>query len=94
LGGLLVGILANPDMLVYVGTGKEAPGVSTTGWLYGNFQQLVLQAEAAVFIIVFNVIGTYIILKVISAIVPLRMSEKMLKAGDAEAHGEEAYTMN
>jgi Amt family ammonium transporter len=94
LGGLLVGILANPDMLVYVGTGKEAPGVSTTGWLYGNFPQLVLQIEAAIFIIVLNIVGTFIILKVISAIVPLRMSEKMLKQGDAEAHGEEAYTMN
>jgi Amt family ammonium transporter len=94
MGGLLVGILANPDMLVYVGTGKEAPGVNTTGWLYGNLPQLWLQVEAAVFIIVLNVVGTYILLKIISAIVPLRMSEKMLKAGDKEAHGEEAYTMN
>ncbi len=93
LGGLLVGILANPDMLVYVGTEKEAPGVSTTGWLYGNFPQLVLQVEAAAFIIVLNIVGTFILLKIVAAIVPLRMSEKMLRAGDAEAHGEEAYTI-
>ena len=35
-GGLLTGILANPDMLEYIGTDKEAPGVSVTGLLYGN----------------------------------------------------------
>src|SRR5260370_39874710 len=34
-GGLLVGILANPDMLEYIGTDKEAPGVSVTGLTYG-----------------------------------------------------------
>ena len=36
MGGLLVGVLANPDMLLYIGTDKEAPGVNVTGWLYGN----------------------------------------------------------
>ncbi len=39
-GGLLVGILANPDMLMYIGTDKEAPGVSITGLMYGNPSQL------------------------------------------------------
>jgi Amt family ammonium transporter len=92
-GGLLTGILANPAMLVYIGTEKEAPGVSTTGWLYGNFQQFVLQAEAAAFIIVFNVIATFIILKIISFIVPLRMDEKTLRVGDHAVHGEEAYAL-
>ena len=70
-GGLLVGVLANPAMLMYIGTDKEAPGFSVTGLLYGNFQQLVLQAEGAAFIIVYNVIATFIILKVISIFVPL-----------------------
>jgi Amt family ammonium transporter len=92
-GGLLTGIFANPAMLVYIGTEKDAPGVSTTGWLYGNFQQFVLQIEAAVFIIVLNVIATYIILKIISFIVPLRMDDKMLEIGDDAAHGETAYAM-
>ena len=36
MGGLLTGGLANPDMLLYVGTDKDAPGVNATGWLYGN----------------------------------------------------------
>ena len=43
-GGLLVGILANPDMLEYIGTDKEAPGVNVTGLLYGDTgHQLLLQ---------------------------------------------------
>src|SRR6266404_6474138 len=52
-GGLLVGILANPDMLEYIGTDKEAPGVSVTGLLYGDTgNQLLLQLEGAAFIII------------------------------------------
>jgi ammonium transporter, Amt family len=92
-GGILTGIFANPAMLVYIGTEKDAPGVSVTGWLYGNFQQVILQVEAAVFIIVLNIIMTFIILKIVSFIVPLRMDEKMLQVGDDAAHGETAYAM-
>ena len=92
-GGLLVGILACPDMLMYIGTDKEAPGVNITGLLYGNPGQLLLQAEGAAFIIVYNVIATFIILKVISFIVPLRMDEATLKVGDDAVHGETAYAI-
>jgi Amt family ammonium transporter len=93
MGGLLVGVLANPDMLQYIGTDKEAPGVNVTGWLYGNAPQLLLQLEGAAFIIVYNVIATFIILKVISFIVPLRMDEATLKVGDDAVHGETAYAI-
>jgi Amt family ammonium transporter len=93
-GGLLTGVLACPDMLEYIGTDKEAPGVSTTGLLYGGgFSQLLLQAEGALFIIVFNVIVTFIILKVISFITPLRMDEATLRVGDDAVHGETAYAI-
>ena len=92
-GGLLTGIFANPDMLMYIGTDKEAPGVNITGLLYGNPGQLLLQAEGAAFIIVYNVIATFIILKVISFIVPLRMDEATLKVGDDAVHGETAYAI-
>jgi Amt family ammonium transporter len=92
-GGLLTGIFANPDMLMYIGTEKEAPGVNITGLLYGNAGQLLLQAEGAAFIIVYNVIATFIILKVISFIVPLRMDEATLKVGDDAVHGETAYAI-
>jgi Amt family ammonium transporter len=93
MGGLLTGILANPAMLEYIGTDKDAPGVNITGWLYGNPHQLLLQAEGAGFIIVYNVIATFIILKVISFITPLRMDEATLKVGDDAVHGETAYAI-
>ena len=93
-GGLLVGILANPDMLEYIGTDKEAPGVSVTGLLYGDTgTQLLAQIEAAAFIIVYNAIATFIILKVISIFVPLRMDEATLLVGDDAVHGETAYAI-
>ncbi len=93
-GGLLVGILANPDMLEYIGTDKDAPGVSVTGLLYGDTGlQLLHQLEAAVFIIAYNAIMTFIILKVISIFVPLRMDEATLMVGDDAVHGETAYAI-
>ena len=93
MGGLLVGVFANPDMLQYIGTDKEAPGINVTGLLYGNAPQLLLQFYGACFIIVYNVIATYIILKVIGFIVPLRMDEATLKVGDDAVHGETAYAI-
>ena len=94
LGGLLTGILATPDMLMYIGTDKDAPGVSVTGLLYGDSgHQLLLQLEGGVFIIVYNVVATFIILKVISFITPLRMDEATLKVGDDAVHGETAYAI-
>ncbi|HEV2335421.1 MAG TPA: ammonium transporter [Stellaceae bacterium] len=93
-GGLLVGILANPDMLEYIGTDKDAPGVSVTGLLYGDSGlQLLHQIEAAAFIIAYNAIMTFIILKVISIFVPLRMDEATLMVGDDAVHGETAYAL-
>jgi ammonium transporter, Amt family len=92
-GGLLVGVLGNPDMLQYIGTDKEAPGISVTGWLYGNVNQLLLQAEGAAFIIAYNAIATIIILLIISIFVPLRMDEATLKVGDDAVHGETAYAI-
>jgi Amt family ammonium transporter len=93
-GGVMVGLLANPDMLMYIGTEKDAPGVSVTGLLYGDTgNQLLLQLEGAVFIIIYNAIATFIILKVISIFVPLRMSEAQLVVGDDAVHGETAYAI-
>ena len=92
-GGLMVGILANPDMLMYIGTEKDAPGVSVTGLLYGNPSQVWIQLVGAAFIIAYNAIATYIILKVIGFIVPLRMDEATLKVGDDAVHGETAYAI-
>ncbi len=90
MGGLLTGVLANPAMLLNIGTDKDAPGVNATGWFSGNFEQLKLQALAAPFIIVLNAVATFVILKVIGIFVPLRMDAKTLEIGDMAVHGEEA----
>ena len=73
MGGLLTGVLANPDMLLYIGTDKDAPGINATGWYYGNFTQLKYKAIAALFIIVLNAVATFAIHKIIGMFVPLRM---------------------
>jgi ammonium transporter, Amt family len=93
-GGLLVGILADPGMLEYIGTEKDAPGVSVTGLLYGDSgHQFMLQLYAALFIIAYNAIMTFVILKVISIFVPLRMEDAKLRVGDDAVHGETAYAL-
>ncbi|HEV2366048.1 MAG TPA: ammonium transporter [Caulobacteraceae bacterium] len=93
IGGLLVGILANPAMIEYIGTDKDAPGVSVTGMLYahGDPKQLIIQLEAAAFIIAFNAVMTFVLLKIIGLFVKLRMDERMLEVGDDAVHGETAY---
>jgi Amt family ammonium transporter len=91
VGGLMAGLVADPAMLEYVANaaaGKNAATVSVSGWLYGGGPtQFIHQAEAAGFIIVTNIIGTFIILKVISLIVPLRVTEDIMVAGDLAIHG-------
>jgi len=93
LGGLLVGVLANPAVLEYIGTGKDAPGVSVSGMLYnkGDPTQLIHQIGAAAFIIVFNAIMTFVLLRVIGVFVKLRMDDATLAIGDDAIHGETAY---
>src|SRR5262249_55221128 len=52
-GGLMVGLLADPDMAVYLGSPDgQTAGFSTTGLFYGHPKQLALQAGAAATIIV------------------------------------------
>ena len=92
-GGLMTGILANPAMLRVHWHRQGSARHQRDGLLYGNAPQLLLQLEGAAFIIVYNAIATYIILKVISFIVPLRMDEATLKVGDDAVHGETAYAI-
>ncbi len=89
-GGLLVGLLADPKMIIYLGLGK-APDVTTAGLFYGHPKQLLIQAEAALTIIVWDALVTYVILRVIKFFTPLRMPDAELLAGDIAVHGEVAY---
>ncbi|MBU2821540.1 ammonium transporter, partial [Acidithiobacillus caldus] len=85
LGGILTGVLATKAGCVAYGLSN--PG----GAIDGNWHQVWLQLIGAAFIIALNLVMTYVILKVISLVVPLRMDEETLLIGDDAVHGEEAY---
>jgi Amt family ammonium transporter len=91
LGGLMVGLVANPAMIEYYSsdaTKKALADVSVGGLFYGaGPAQLGHQALAAVCIIVFDGIMTFAILKLISFVVPLRASDPEMEAGDLAIHG-------
>jgi len=62
------------------------------GWLYGNFDQFASQALAAAVAPAYAFIVTFVLLKVVGAVMPLRASEHEEAVGmDVVAHGEEAY---
>jgi Amt family ammonium transporter len=92
-GGLLVGVLADPSVVVYQKTGGPSGGSPSvvTGLIYGHPKQLLLQALAALTIIVYDGLMTFIILKIISFFTPLRMSEEEMAMGDLAVHDELAY---
>jgi Amt family ammonium transporter len=89
LGGLMVGLVANPAMIEYYTTdAKKQSDVSIGGLFYGaGFAQLGHQAIAAVSIIVFDAIMTFVVLKLISFVVPLRASNPEMEGGDLAIHG-------
>jgi Amt family ammonium transporter len=90
LGGLLVGVLADPKLIVYLGGGK-VPNVTTAGLAYGHPGQLAIQAGAALTIIVWDGLVTFLILKGISLFTSLRMTDAELVIGDLSVHDEVAY---
>jgi ammonium transporter, Amt family len=90
LGGLMVGLFADPKMIIYLGLGK-APDITTAGLFYGHPKQLLIQAGAALTIIVWDGLVTFVILKVISLFTSLREPDAVLEIGDLAVHGEVAY---
>jgi Amt family ammonium transporter len=93
LGGLMTGVMANPHMIVYLASGSAA-AVSVTGLAYGNPHQLAVQALALAFIIGYDAVATFIVIKVVSFVVPLRAPESHLEIGDREIHGEVAQDLD
>jgi ammonium transporter, Amt family len=91
-GGLLVGLLADPNMIEYIGLGKTA-SVSGAGLFYGHPHQLLVQFEAALTIIVWDGVVTFLILMLIKHVfrMKLRLSDAELEIGDVAVHGEEVY---
>ncbi|HVO54497.1 MAG TPA: ammonium transporter [Solirubrobacterales bacterium] len=81
LGGLLVGIFANKLMA------GEHEGLISGGGL----DLLWKQAYTGAWVIVFSAIGTFILLKLVGLVVPLRMSDEEMETGDIAVHGHEVY---
>jgi Amt family ammonium transporter len=85
IGGLMVGILGDSSMIVYFDkTGKTA-AFSVTG----GGHQLWLQLGAALTVIIWDGALTFVILKLIGLVVPLRLPAAALETGDLYVHGEQ-----
>ena len=91
-GGLLVGIFADPNVIVYLGKNGGSP-VSVTGLIYGShtFHQLEVQAGAALTVIAWTALMTFLILKFVGLFVKLRLTDEQLETGDLAIHEEVVY---
>ncbi len=91
-GGILVGFLADPGMIEYIGVGKTS-SFSVSGLFYtGSWHQVWEQFLAAVWIIVFTSIATVILAYITKFICRgLREKDEVLEIGDVAIHGEEVY---
>jgi Amt family ammonium transporter len=78
-GGLLTGVFANKGM------------GSLPGLVSGSGHLIWWQFLTAVWVILFSGIATYVILRIIKLVVPLRMSEEDMEIGDVSVHGHEVY---
>jgi Amt family ammonium transporter len=65
---------------------------STNGLLFGHPAQIGIQAAAVLATIVYSGIATFVLLKLVALIVPIRASAQDEGLGmDVSQHGEEAY---
>jgi Amt family ammonium transporter len=86
VGGLMVGVLADSHMAVYLNP-DGSPWFSGTGSLH----LLRVQATAGLWVICFTAVGTFIVLKLVGLVIPLRMTDRELEEGDIAIHGHEVY---
>jgi Amt family ammonium transporter len=81
VGALLTGVFAQ----------KSLNGVAD-GALFGNPRQLLIQAAAVVAVLVYSGLVSFILLKIMSLVTPLRADADDEMVGlDVTLHGEEAY---
>ena len=81
VGALLTGVFAQ----------KSINGMAD-GLLYGNPGQLMIQVKAVLTAIVFSGVGSFVLLKLVGFVFPLRVEPDAESEGlDTTQHGEEAY---
>ena len=87
VGALLTGVFAEQHTF-----GDLKDPVGADGLIHGGVRQFLVQAGATLVAIVFASVMTFIILKVISRFVGLRVTESDEREGlDTTQHGEEGY---
>ena len=104
LGGLLLGIFGDPGMIqypcgvahvpmTYASQSTACAPFSVSGLLYtGSAHQLWEQFRAAVWVIIWSALVTFILMKVIGWVLRgARYSDEVLEIGDLAIHGEEAF---
>ncbi len=91
IGGLMVGIVAEPNVVEYIGVHGASTLPGKAGVIHGSWTLLKWQFFAAAWVIVFTAIMTFIILKVLGLFVPLRLTDEELEIGDHAIHGNEVY---
>jgi Amt family ammonium transporter len=65
------------------------------GLFYGNPGQLIVQLIAVIVVAIYSFIGSYVILKAIAAVTPLRVTSEEEREGlDVSQHGEHAYALD
>jgi Amt family ammonium transporter len=87
--GQVVGTSAH----AYASTSKSCTPFSVSGLMYtGSFHQLWEQFRAAIFVIVWSAVATFVIMQICRAVLRgLRYREDVLEIGDLAIHDEEAF---
>jgi Amt family ammonium transporter len=82
VGALLTGVFA-----------QKSWNGTTDGLLFGNPRQLLLQLVAVLAALAYSAAATWVLLKLVALVVPLRVSAREEGLGlDVSQHGEEAYS--
>jgi ammonium transporter, Amt family len=91
VGGTLGTLLAGVFAVAAVSATPEAAG--TSGLIEGNARQLLIQAVGVAVAIGWCALATFVLLKLVALVVPLRASDEDERAGlDVRLHGESIHT--
>jgi Amt family ammonium transporter len=78
---------------LFTGVFADARWGGTNGLLFGNPAQLGVQAVGVLVTILYSIVGTFAVLKLVGLVIPLRATMRGEGVGmDITQHGEEAYT--
>jgi len=92
-GGLMLGVFADPSVVEYQSVGGSK--VALSGAIWGHHPgQVGIQLGAALTVIIWDGLVTFVILTVMKAVMPshsLKYPDEVLEIGDLAIHDEESY---